>query len=355
MPERIVKSKLSERMTTSTTPHSIATSTWRSASLGTIQILQPTRIPSSSNGFSSISIAMADTAAMEDIHGVDVSWLHHSKRGNHNGAERSGSGNPASDTDSYKDRNLRLQSATSQGLAKDPLRAPSLNGIPPPHHELDPKVPPSTDSPTVSSPAPAIILPESPITPSATSKALPKRPGLLNRGSADKVLLTNDGNKNTPRRNSWMSNITSKFSSGSTQAQHNGTTPKTQTNSLQPVPQGKVADHTSSEVPQRIISRRMSNEQVEPSIPQQPKSGSSFFSNALRRLSTSSSTTSTNKVVGTGYLCPRKVMNIDPNRPRVLLPELDQNKLRRVAFCVDVEIAGGPRYKDDSSEAERKR
>jgi len=24
---------------------------------------------------------MTDTAAMEDIHGVDVSWLHHSKRG----------------------------------------------------------------------------------------------------------------------------------------------------------------------------------------------------------------------------------------------------------------------------------
>ena len=48
-------------------------------------------------------------------------------------------------------------------------------------------------------------------------------------------------------------------------------------------------------------------------------------------------------------------MNIDPNRPRVLIPELDQSKLRRVAFSVDVEIAGGPRYKDDTSEAERKR
>lgn len=48
-------------------------------------------------------------------------------------------------------------------------------------------------------------------------------------------------------------------------------------------------------------------------------------------------------------------MNIDPNRQRVLIPELDQNKLRRVAFCVDVEIAGGPQYKDDASEAERKR
>ena len=47
-------------------------------------------------------------------------------------------------------------------------------------------------------------------------------------------------------------------------------------------------------------------------------------------------------------------MNIDPNRPRVLIPELDQSKLRRVAFSVDVEIAGGPKY-DDASEAERKK
>jgi len=48
-------------------------------------------------------------------------------------------------------------------------------------------------------------------------------------------------------------------------------------------------------------------------------------------------------------------MNVDPNRPRVMIPELDQNKLRRVAFSVDVEIAGGPKYKDDASEAERKK
>lgn len=39
------------------------------------------------------------------------------------------------------------------------------------------------------------------------------------------------------------------------------------------------------------------------------------------------------------------------------MPELDQNKLRKVAFCVDVEIAGGPRYKDqvDTDEKKKKR
>jgi hypothetical protein len=48
-------------------------------------------------------------------------------------------------------------------------------------------------------------------------------------------------------------------------------------------------------------------------------------------------------------------MNIDPNRKRCLVPELDQNKLRRVAFCVDVEIAGGPRYKDEADADERRK
>lgn len=48
-----------------------------------------------------------------------------------------------------------------------------------------------------------------------------------------------------------------------------------------------------------------------------------------------------------GGVCARRVLNRDPHRQRCLLPELDSSKLRRVAFCVDVEIAGGPRYKDE--------
>ena len=33
-------------------------------------------------------------------------------------------------------------------------------------------------------------------------------------------------------------------------------------------------------------------------------------------------------------------MNLDPNRERIKITDFDQNKLKRVAFCVDVEIAG---------------
>jgi ribosome assembly protein YihI (activator of Der GTPase) len=91
----------------------------------------------------------------------------------------------------------------------------------------------------------------------------------------------------------------------------------------------------------------------EPYVPQQPKG--SFISNALRRLSSGSQVgTSSGKTVPNGGVCPRRVLNIDPNRSRCLVPELDQNKLRRVAFCVDVEIASGPKYKDDIDDEERK-
>jgi hypothetical protein len=59
--------------------------------------------------------------------------------------------------------------------------------------------------------------------------------------------------------------------------------------------------------------------------------------------------------VANAGMCPRMVLNIDRNRPRCLLPELDQSKLRRVAFCVDVEIAGGPRYNDEADNGEKKK
>lgn len=35
-----------------------------------------------------------------------------------------------------------------------------------------------------------------------------------------------------------------------------------------------------------------------------------------------------------------------------MVPEMDPSRLRRVSFCVDVEIAGGPRYRDDDDDEE---
>lgn len=44
-------------------------------------------------------------------------------------------------------------------------------------------------------------------------------------------------------------------------------------------------------------------------------------------------------------------MNVDPYRERCALPDLDLKKLRRVAFCVDVEIAGAAQYTEEEPEA----
>ena len=44
-------------------------------------------------------------------------------------------------------------------------------------------------------------------------------------------------------------------------------------------------------------------------------------------------------------------MNVDPYRERCALPDLDLKKLRRVAFCVDVEIAGAAQYTEEEPQA----
>ena len=95
---------------------------------------------------------------------------------------------------------------------------------------------------------------------------------------------------------------------------------------------------------------------MSPYVPQPPRAGgSSFFSSALRRLSSGNQLNASAKMAANGGVCPRKVMNTDIQRPRCLVPELDDSKLRKVAFSVDVEIAGGPRYGVDGEDATDKK
>ena len=56
------------------------------------------------------------------------------------------------------------------------------------------------------------------------------------------------------------------------------------------------------------------------------------------------------KGAGSGPACQRRVMNVDPYRERCKIQELHPAKLRRVAFSVDVEIAGTARYLDEDAE-----
>ena len=76
-----------------------------------------------------------------------------------------------------------------------------------------------------------------------------------------------------------------------------------------------------------------------------------FLSSAFRRLSSSGSA-NMGKEANKGAICPRKIMNVDQNRDRVKISEFDQNKLRRVSFCVDVEIAGYAAQGDEEPAAE---
>jgi hypothetical protein len=96
-------------------------------------------------------------------------------------------------------------------------------------------------------------------------------------------------------------------------------------------------------------------EELQPYVPQRPKdSNSSFFSNLTRRLSSGAQNAGNPRAGENGGVCPRRVLNVNQNRERCLLPELDSAKLRRVAFSVDVEIASGPRYREDGGDASSK-
>jgi hypothetical protein len=183
-----------------------------------------------------------------------------------------------------------------------------------------------------------------PSTPQFSVQGNTKRPGLIARASKDKLQQQQghvDPSKASPRRSSWISSLSSKLAS---QQQQQGATP----------PNALPQQHQQHQQQQQQQQQHQNQQQAPPGqsaekpyVPQAPKSG--FLSNALRRLSSSSQLGQNRAVAGVskGGVIPRRIMNVDQTRPRCLLPELNQSKLRRVAFCVDVEIAGGPRYSDD--------
>lgn len=132
-----------------------------------------------------------------------------------------------------------------------------------------------------------------------------------------------------------MSNISSRFSSSQTTAAPQQAPPKS------PPATNGSSTAGAQKAPEEA-------ESVEPYVPSKPKDSSgSFFSSLTRKLSSASQNSGMPRVQGNGGVCPRRVLNVDPNRERCLVPELDQSKLRRVSFCVDVEIASGPRYTED--------
>ncbi|OAF55012.1 hypothetical protein VC83_08758 [Pseudogymnoascus destructans] len=261
---------------------------------------------------------------MENMHGVDVSWLH-----NTNSREITRS-----------TRSERSTSLTSD-IACRSSPAPKTNGTTT-----------TTSAPRETSPS--------------TPRQIPQRAGPPTRTipTTDKVgspsSLPGKSTLHGPtgiRRNSWLSSISSKFSSSPSSAQPAAAAAA----GGEQTPRSPVAPLSSTpeeEEPRPPVQTALRNAVLPhgqkagdgnaPYTPVPPKSTHpNFLTSALRRLSSGGQLASSGSPRGNGGICERRVLNVDVGRERCCMPELDQAKLRRVAFCVDVEIASRPRYNDE--------
>ncbi|KAI0855850.1 RNI-like protein [Xylaria cubensis] len=207
---------------------------------------------------------------------------------------------------------------------------------------------PSQSQPHSSSPSPSPAAVTSSPNATSTQSSTPAKP-IPQRGNRTRSLSneSSTGPNGTPpqRRSSWFSNISSKFSgspsNGHTQLAN--TPPKSDANVDDVTPLPKITPNKNAVLPH--ASRQTGDA---PYIPAPPRSGQPGFLGVLRRLS-SSNTAVTQGTRASHGLVERRVLNVDKNRERCRLNDLNQAKLRRVAFCVDVEIAPMPKYNDETA------
>ncbi|ORY68684.1 uncharacterized protein BCR38DRAFT_482177 [Pseudomassariella vexata] len=162
-------------------------------------------------------------------------------------------------------------------------------------------------------------------------KPIPERAGTYEEKRPTSANGTSPG-----RRGSWFSKISSQFSSTP------GATPPPAAASPQPTsddvsPLPKINPNKNAVLPH---ATRQSGEG--PYVPAPPRSAQPGFLGVLRRLSSSNGSLAAGK--NHHGLVERKVLNVDKKRERPRLNDLNPSKLRRVAFCVDVEIAPMPKY-----------
>ena len=96
-----------------------------------------------------------------------------------------------------------------------------------------------------------------------------------------------------------------------------------------------------------VLQHASRHEGEGPYTPAPPRSAQAGILQVLRRLSSSNSNLSPNVKPHNHGLVERRVLNVDTHRERCEISGLNQAKLRRVAFCVDVEIAPMPKYAED--------
>ncbi|KAK2861346.1 hypothetical protein FQN49_004297 [Arthroderma sp. PD_2] len=274
---------------------------------------------------------------------VDVSWLHHSQRVDNAGRGKNAPARPV--------QKAGEQPAGDSPAPRENGTSTSTNG----HAQTQSSRPPPASS--LSKPLP--IPSESPQDePTKQSLSPPTQSQSQNQAQStslgtNQTTVTSTARptppKPMPRRNSWISTLSSKFTSGST--------PPSQSHMREPPsnsrqqPPDTVNPFGAAYSPKDADK---ATESVSSFTSGSPKSGHpSFFHTAFRKLS-SSGGAGLGKLgsnhAPNGGIWPRRVMNIDAERDRCKIPELNPAKLRRVAFCVDVEIAGTARRSEEGDD-----
>lgn len=166
--------------------------------------------------------------------------------------------------------------------------------------------------------------------------------------------------KQAPRRASWISNLSSKFSSSSAAASPTRRSSVDASANHNSVPESSTAQFNNP----FSIAQNATGAKTEPKKEQKPEDRQAlgptqsprrpsvlvqagkerddhpgFLQSAFRKFSSSGSA-GFGKGAGSGQAPQRRTMNVDQNRERVKIADFNPSKLRRVAFCVDVEVAG---------------
>ncbi|KAF3014024.1 hypothetical protein E8E14_010404 [Neopestalotiopsis sp. 37M] len=252
---------------------------------------------------------------MEQV--IDVSWMNHGK---------------VVEPDKVAKHNAKP-------ISSSPPKDDSANGLP---------LETSTPSKTNSKGAPISPPPSPPLgaTPPG-AKAIPQRPqGAARSVSAEEKKSPGPNGTPPQRRGSWFSKISAPFSSSPANAQQSSLAAPGQTDEDDVAPLPRISPNKNAVLPH---ATRQSGDG--PYVPAPPRGGQPGFFQVFRRKSSSSGSIIPGK--NNHGLVERRVLNVDKHRERPKLGELNQAKLRRVAFCVDVEIAPMPKYTDSDGSSNK--
>ncbi|KAG8168757.1 hypothetical protein KVR01_001506 [Diaporthe batatas] len=247
---------------------------------------------------------------MEQIHGVDVSWMAHH-------------GTP-------KDRAQPIRRSTFPAPPdQSPRDSPASSPVREAHE-------------TNGHPDPA------PKTNGTLPKQIPPRPGFTReRGGSINEKNGVASSASPTRRPSWFSNISQKFSGSAPQS-------PPQANNV-PTKDAEISVPKITPAKNAVLQHAAKHQGEGPYTPAPPRTGQTGLMHVLRRLSSNSGQLGPPmKGVNNHGLVERRVLNVDQHRERCPVEELHQSKLRRVAFCVDVEIAPMPKYSDSDASSSPK-